>query len=199
MLKKHLGLALTLIALFLFVPGILQPMFSLNMELQANLGSATLNTPLIEKNLSIMDTVADLWKDERLLVAALIFVFSVVIPVFKTALVTFAYWKKNTELERKVMNFIASIGKWSMADVFVVAVFLAILSTNHASTESKQQLTIFAFKLDLLVSSETLSNAGVGFYYFTAYCLLSLLGTQLYMLGFKQTLVPIKTPKVEND
>ena len=108
-------------------------------------------------------------------------------------------FRKGTPPSPGQVRLLELLGKWSMADVFVVAVFLAILSTNHASTESKQQLTIFAFKLDLLVSSETLSNAGVGFYYFTAYCLLSLLGTQLYMLGFKQTLVPIKTPKVEND
>ena len=66
-----------------------------------------------------------------------------------------------------------------MADVFVVAIFLAVLSTNHAETATQQQLAIFGFKLNFIVSSETLSALGPGFYYFTSYCLLSLLGTAI--------------------
>jgi len=183
MLYKHLGFALTLISLGFFVPGILQPMFSLNMEMQAMLANTVLSADLVDKELSIMATVEELWSDQRLLVAALIFAFSVIIPVLKTTLVAVAYYFRDSAKESKIMKFIASIGKWSMADVFVVAVFLAILSTNHASTESTQSLQIFAFKMDLNISSQTLSNAGSGFYFFTAYCILSLLGTHLYMLG----------------
>lgn len=181
MLLKHLGVVLTLLSLVLFVPGIVEPMFSLNMEMKAQLSNAVLNNSLIDKELSILATIDELWRDNRLLVASLIFIFSVVIPIIKTCLVAFAYWKRNTAIESKIMQFIASIGKWSMADVFVVAIFLAILSTKHAATETVKQFTVFGFKLDLLVSTETLSNAGQGFYYFTGYCLLSLLGTQLYM------------------
>ncbi|AWB65187.1 Paraquat-inducible protein A [Saccharobesus litoralis] len=180
MINKHLGFALTLIALLLFVPGIIYPMFSLNMELKAQLSQSILTSPIVNKELSILATVEELWRDERLLVAMLIFAFSILIPVIKTALVCLAYWRKNTEIEQKIMKFISSIGKWSMADVFVVAVFLAILSTNHAETQDTQQFAIFGFKLDLLISSETLSNVGSGFYFFTAYCLLSLLGSHLY-------------------
>jgi hypothetical protein len=144
-----------------------------------------------------MATVKELWNDDRLLVSALIFAFSVLIPILKTALVAVAYWKRNSHLESKIMKFIESIGKWSMADVFVVAIFLAILSTNHASTENVQQLQIFAFKLDIVISSETLSNVGVGFYYFTGYCLLSLIGTQIYMSNWRSR--ALKTSEHEKD
>lgn len=188
MFQRNLGLALTLLSLGFFVPGILQPMFNLSMEMKAKLSGSILSADLVDKQLSIMATVEELWTEERILVAVLIFAFSVLIPLTKTILVSFAYWQRNTDVERKIMNFIASIGKWSMADVFVVAVFLAILSTNHAGTETAKQLQIFAFKIDLVVSSETLSSAGTGFYYFTAYCLLSLIGTQFYMNAFKRPL-----------
>lgn len=186
MKNKHLGLLLTLMSIGLFIPGISQPIFSLNMEMQANLGSSVLSSSIIDKELSIMATVEELWQEQRLLVAALIFVFSVLVPICKTCLVTIAYWKRTTEYERKIMRVISSIGKWSMADVFVVAVFLAFLSTNHADTANAQQLTVFGFRLDMIISSETLSAVGSGFYYFTGYCLLSLLGTQIYMCGDKQ-------------
>lgn len=87
--------------------------------------------------------------------------------------------KKGTLIEAKIMRFVASIGKWSMADVFVVAVFLAILSTDHAQTADTHTLSLFGFDIGLNISTETLSAAGSGFYFFLGYCLVSLLGTHI--------------------
>ncbi|MEH6596131.1 MAG: paraquat-inducible protein A [Colwellia polaris] len=179
MIKKHLGFLINLVAIALFIPGIFLPMFSLNMAMTANVSGAKVTNTLIDKNLSLLQTVQELWQDERLLVAALIFAFSICIPVFKFILLTLAYIKKHTRLEVMVYSIISKIGKWSMADVFVVAIFLAVLSTNHAETATQQQMAIFGFKLDFIISSETLSALGPGFYYFTSYCLLSLLGTAI--------------------
>lgn len=179
MIKKHIGFGLNILALGLFFPGILLPMFSLNMEMAASIGSSTLSSSIVDKELSILSTVSELWNDERLLVAALIFLFSVCIPLTKTALVSFAYVKKGTLIEAKIMGFVASIGKWSMADVFVVAIFLAILSTDHAQTADTHTLSLFGFDIGLNISTETLSAAGSGFYFFLGYCLVSLLGTHI--------------------
>jgi len=179
MVKKHLGFSLNIIALFLFIPGILLPMFSLSMEMTAKLSGSSLSSDLVNKELSLLATIQELWQDERVVAAILIFVFSICIPLLKTILVSWSYYKKNSNIEVKLLNFVAKIGKWSMADVFVVAIFLAILSTNHAETVDRQQMAVFGFKIDLIISSETLSMVGVGFYYFVAYCLVSLLGTHL--------------------
>lgn len=179
MIKKHLGFLFNLIAISLFIPGVLLPMFSLNMAMTANVSGAKITNTLIDKNLSLLQTIQELWQDERLLVAALIFSFSICIPVVKFILLTIAYIKKHSTLEVTVYKIISKIGKWSMADVFVVAIFLAVLSTNHAETATQQKMAIFGFKLDFIVSSETLSALGPGFYYFTCYCLLSLLGTAI--------------------
>lgn len=177
MFKKHLGFSLNLLAIILFVPGVLLPMFSLTMEMTAKVSASSISSDLVNKQLSLINTIQELWLDERLLVAALIFIFSICIPIIKTILVSLSYFKKNTLLEEKLLNFVAKIGKWSMADVFVVAIFLAVLSTSHAETTDYQKFSMFGFKVDLLISSETISAVGSGFYYFTAYCILSLLGT----------------------
>jgi paraquat-inducible protein A len=179
MIKKHLGFFFNLIAIALFIPGILLPMFSFNMAMTANVSGAKITNTIIDKNLSLLQTIQELWQDDRLLVALLIFSFSLLIPVLKFILLSIAYTNKNSRLEVIVYKFISQIGKWSMADVFVVAIFLAVLSTNHAETAAQQQLVLFGFKLDFIVSSETLSALGPGFYYFTGYCLLSLLGTAI--------------------
>ena len=183
---KHLGFFFNVVAIFLFVPGILLPMFSLNMDVTAQIGGPTLTTGLVNKELSLLGTIQELWQDERLLVAGLIFIFSIGIPLAKALLVIWAYLTKNNKIEKAIINFVGKIGKWSMADVFVVAIFLAILSTDHGETESHQTLAIFGFKLDLIISSETLSAVGHGFYFFTAYCLVSLLGTQLSQRALSQ-------------
>ncbi|QBG37851.1 paraquat-inducible protein A [Litorilituus sediminis] len=186
-MKKHLGFFLNLVAIGLFIPGILLPMFSLSMDMTAQVANASLNTDLFAKQLSLLQTVEELYKDERILVAALIFLFSICIPIFKSMLITLAYFKRNTQLERSIYRFVSAIGKWSMADVFVVAVLLAVLSTNHAETASSQQLVLFGFKIDLLISSQTLSAIGQGFYYFVGYCLLSIFATQLGYSGVKSS------------
>ncbi|MFT5839841.1 MAG: paraquat-inducible protein A [Flavobacteriales bacterium] len=185
MYKKHIGFTFNIIALGLFFPGILLTMFSFNMEMAANLSGSSITSSLIDKDLSIMATVSDLWEDQRLLVAALIFAFSVCIPLFKTILLCFIYFTKSLQVEKRLINFVAVIGKWSMADVFVIAIFLAIMSTNHADTNKSEQLSVFGFKIALEVSTQTLSSVGEGFYYFTAYCVLSLIGTQLASSAIK--------------
>ncbi len=187
-MKKHLGFFLNLVAIGLFIPGILLPMFSLSMDMTAQVANTSLNTDLFAKQLSLLQTVEELYNDKRVLVAALIFLFSICIPIFKSMLITLAYFKRHTQLERHIYSFVSAIGKWSMADVFVVAVLLAVLSTNHAETASNQQLVLFGFKIDLLISSQTLSAVGHGFYYFVAYCLLSIFSTQLGHSSIKTSL-----------
>ncbi len=176
---KHFALLVNLFAIILFIPGVYLPMFALSMDMSAQAAGATLTSQVIDKQLSLLGTIDELWRDDRLLVAVLIFSFSIIIPVVKTALLTFSYFVKQARHRLRISGFVSAIGKWSMADVFVVAIFLAVLSTNHADTESEQQLVIFGLKLDLILSSSTLSAIGPGFYYFTAYCLVSLIGSQM--------------------
>lgn len=176
---KHLGFFLNLLALALFIPGILQPMFSLTMDVTAQTNISQLSSELINKELSLIATIQELYQDDRVLVAALILFFSIIIPIIKSTLISFTYFTKNNVLARKVTSFVNAIGKWSMADVFVVAIFLAVMSTNHAETQTAHQLSLFGFKVDLLLSSETLSSIGVGFYYFTCYCIVSMIASQV--------------------
>ncbi|QHJ11863.1 Paraquat-inducible protein A [Paraglaciecola mesophila] len=178
-MKRHVAFALNIIAIGLFIPGITLPMFALNMEMSALLNAAGISSTLIDKELSILNTVQELWEGDRFLVAALIFLFSVCVPILKTILMSLAYFTRNLNVRRSLAQFVSAIGKWSMADVFVVAVFLAILSTNHADTLSQETLTLFGFTLGIDISTQTLSAAGDGFFYFVGYCLLSLLASHI--------------------
>ena len=192
-MKQHVAFALNIIAIGLFIPGITLPMFALNMEMSALLNAAGITSTLIDKELSILNTVQELWEGERFLVAALIFLFSVCVPILKTILMSLAYFTRNINVRRNLSQFVSAIGKWSMADVFVVAVFLAILSTNHADTLSQETLTLFGFTLGIDISTQTLSAVGDGFFYFVGYCLLSLLASHIATSPY--TLIPIRINK----
>lgn len=113
---------------------------------------------------SIIGTAEDLLTGGNAPVAALLFFFSAVIPVAKLLLSFVALSPAAAGLRRVVLRTIRMIGKWSMTDVFVVAILLAFLST-----ESK---------------SFTDAKLGPGLYFFAGYGLLSLLGGQLLLREF---------------
>lgn len=162
-------------------------MFALSTDMAIALSGAGFNSEIVNKELSIMATVSELWQDHRYFVSFLIFAFSVLIPITKTCLVGTAYFMKSASKQNTIVNIVTSIGKWSMADVFVVAIFLAILSTNHAQNIQSHELNFLGMTIGFDVSTQTLSNVGSGFYYFVAYCVLSLLGSQLMLKGIKDS------------
>lgn len=154
------GLALHLLgvsAIFLMV-GIIAPMLTLVAQTEVTLlGEVVLQ----HESRSIIGSASHLASTGNLLVALLLFFFSVLIPIAKLLLSFLALSRFAAGLNQFALNSIRLIGKWSMTDVFVVAVLLAFLST-----ESK------AF---------TDASLGPGLYFFAGYGLLSLLGGQVLM------------------
>lgn len=184
---KYVGWVCSVIALGLFFPGIFLPMFSLDMGMQINVTGTSLTTPLIAQQLSILGTVEKLWNDNRFLVASLIFLFSVIVPLAKSAFIAIAAFMKDEIRRGRVLDWVSRIGKWSMADVFVVAIFLAVLSTQHADNQTTERFSLFGFSLDVQISTQTLSSVGEGFYFFVGYCIISLIGSQCVALYHKAT------------
>ena len=120
---------------------------------------------------SILTTSESLWNDGNHIVAIMIITFSVVVPALKLLLLAFSYLWRNSMLGWRLKLISSAMSKWSMADVFAVAMlisFLAIKSTESTSTVVENHITF-----------ET------GFYYFIGYCLLSILASQLMVRELK--------------
>jgi len=105
---------------------------------------------------SIFGTVFSLYTTGNGFTALLLFLFSVVIPVAKLAVSLTALLARRARTRDACRGFVHAAGKWSMTDVFVVAVLLAFLASG----------------------SGQLTNArlGSGLYFFAAYGLLSMIG-----------------------
>ena len=135
---------------------------SLTASLLKNMG----DVEVFQQTRSIVSSVRRLYEVGSPVPATLILLFSVVVPFVKTALVG---WAMFVPLERRrpVLAFVETIAKWSMADVFVVALFITYLAAMASQTAAGPQLV--AFKAEF----------GPGFYWFAAYCVFSLATQQL--------------------
>lgn len=118
-----------------------------------------------EKTRSILGTVQELADSRHYLVAFLITLFSVVVPISKGALLVNGLVQRDSPLASAGAGIGHAISKWSMADVFVVAIMVAYLAAN-ATERTNEIFTLTA-------------RFGPGFYYFLSYCLLSILSAQL--------------------
>lgn len=103
---------------------------------------------------SINSTVIGLFTHGNYIIAGLIAIFSIITPLFKMSVVGMSLFDVAPSLHKKAHHLIHLLGKWSMADVFVVAILISI----------------FALDSQDFTKAET----DLGVYFFTAYCLLSL-------------------------
>ena len=120
---------------------------------------------------SIVSSVQRLYEVGSPVPATLILLFSVIVPVGKGLLVAWAMFLRSGAWRARVLHFVELIAKWSMADVFVVALFIAYLAAQASQTPpgDPNATPLVAFT----------AHFGPGFYWFAAYCLFSL-ATQQY-------------------
>ncbi len=164
--RNKLALGLTLISLACLYPGLTQPVLTITASIEI-LGNTR---EIFRETQSITQSVRSLFESGNSFVASMILLFSILIPLIKALLVAVILFQKPGNARTRLYDFVRSISKWSMADVFVVGVFLAFLAARA---------------LDALDA-----QAGAGLYYFAAYCLLSNLAFQVLTPAATESTAP---------
>jgi hypothetical protein len=115
---------------------------------------------------SILGAVQHLYRVGSPTAATLILLFSVIVPLAKTALVVWAVFLDDLARRMRTLFFVEVIAKWSMADVFAVALIIAYLAAqaSPASPSADGAAPVVSF----------VATFGPGFFWFAAYCLSSL-------------------------
>lgn len=150
--RNIIAVVLVVISLVVVVPGLIQPIITLSANMMGR--------QVFAETRSILQTVKDLHESGNDLVAGLILFFSVLVPFIKAVLLgVVGLLKPAVPLRYRLFAFVRGISKWAMADVFVVGIYIAYLSAKATDA------------LD--------AELHEGFYYFTAYCLISLLSVQV--------------------
>jgi hypothetical protein len=138
-------------------------------QLTAALQKSAGDVPVYEQTRSILGSVRRLYEVGSPVPATLILLFSVIVPFGKAVLVGWAMFLTNALRRQRTLAFVEAIAKWSMADVFVVALFIAYLAAQASQTANPQSdPPLIAFT----------AHFGAGFYWFTAYCVFSLASQQ---------------------
>jgi len=112
------------------------------------------NMPVLNLSKSTIGTILHLYDTSHPLPAGLIFVFSVLIPFLKLAVLLLAASRKGSNSEHLVRG-LQGVSKWATVDAFCIMTFAAAFGGMPAG----------AFSVDLQLHR--------GFYCFLAYCILS--------------------------
>ena len=120
----QISLALTICAILLYIPAMLYPMMEIT-----KLGIKTEST--------IIEGVVSFLEYENYFIAFVIFTASVIIPLVKLLglLLIFISLKIDIKIRNKnknrIFKFIHLIGKWSMIDIYVVAILASTIQVGE--------------------------------------------------------------------
>jgi uncharacterized paraquat-inducible protein A len=154
-IRNIAAVVLTVISLVLLWPGLTDPVLSIT----ASVTFLGKSREIFRQTQSIVESVRNLHNSGNDFVAGLLLLFSITVPAIKAGLLLAVFAVRDLATRRRLHAIVTSVSKWAMADVFVVAIFVAFLAARatdnlHATAER-------------------------GFYYFAAYCLISNLSFQL--------------------
>jgi len=172
----------TLICMILLSTGLILPMIEIDARIESMsfslLGEEVTfqDQVLYYKNKSILEVVSLMLTQNKLnvyFVGLLVVTFSVLFPI--TKLIASIAYVFNSNLRRNSIArfFVFRTGKWSMADVMVVAIFMSYIGFSGILTEQLEQLEGLSQKIEILTTNK--SALQVGFFSFTSFALLSLL------------------------
>ena len=115
----------------------------------------------IESRFSLFAGTAQLFTDGQYLLFFILFIFSIVMPIAKLILL-FGFWhaeSSNSHQLQHFMNWISHYGKWSMLDVFVVALLLVIVKLGVLATvEVHYGIYVYAAAGLLIMLCTTINN-----------------------------------------
>ena len=107
----------------LYIIGITLPLFTLN------------KFYIFENQVSLLSGIYQLWQNQDYLVFALLSLFCLVLPLIKVCLALLVVIAGHRSLwVRRLVGWVHMIGRWSMLDVFVVALLLVSIKLSAVAT-----------------------------------------------------------------
>ncbi len=183
--SRYILLVLSLI--ILLIAGVTTPMIDLEAKI-SQMSFVLMGHPIHFENQvlyfqskSILDVfwIMITHKDIQMkFVGVLMITFSIIFPLLKIASSLGYYYNYHQARENPVIKFfVLKSGKWSMADVMVVAIFMAYIGFNGIITSQFGQLSSSGQGMEILTTNGT--SLQPGYYLFLTYTLLA-----LFLSGF---------------
>ncbi len=182
-LRKPLFFMSVLLALIILITGLASPMIEIDARVNkvdfALLGENINfdNQMIFYRSKSILQVVSLLFQSSRIdskLVGFLVLAFSVILPISKLISTQIYLLGKGGLRRNKVIQWLAfKSGKWSMADVMVVAIFMSYVSFDGILDHQLEYAEVHSETLTSLTTN--LTSLQPGFMLFLAYVLYGLI------------------------
>jgi hypothetical protein len=192
-LSKNEFIVVTAGCFVLLIIGLLLPMIEIDARI-ATMGFNLLGEEvmfkdqvLYYKSKSILEVVRLMVTQGRIdliCVGVLVLTFSILFPVAKSVSSVLYVFSNNLKSNRFIKFMVFKTGKWSMADVMVVAIFMAYIGFAGIITEQLKQLESLAQNVDILTTNKSALQAG--FFSFTAFSVMSLLIAHKLQYGVEE-------------
>lgn len=185
---------LTAMSLVLLISGLSLPMIDIDArisEMNFTLLGESINFSdqvLYFKSKSILEIVALMLsqgKFDVLMVGLLVLLFSVLFPLSKLICSCIYLYAEKLRTSKFIRFMVFRTGKWSMADVMVIAIFMAYIGFSGILTEQLSHLGGLAQSVEILTTNQT--QLQIGFFLFTAFAVMSLLISHRMQYSLKFT------------
>ena len=94
---------------------------------------------------SVITGIENLFLEDHYILGGIILLFSIIFPIFKLGILSMVWFGKLSEHRRKFyLYWLGVLGKWSMLDVFVVAMMIVITKiSGFAKAEAHSGIYFF--------------------------------------------------------
>jgi len=106
-----------------------------------------------QNNFSIVSGIKNLYQNNFYGLTVIIFVFSIIFPLLKLSALTYVWFARMTSEQRlKALYWIDLLGKWSMLDVFVIAVTIVIIKAAGPFLNAEPRYGIYVFGVSIALA-----------------------------------------------
>jgi len=143
-------ITVSLAALIALINGLITPILLVIIHKEVEyLGDVVLSF----ESKGIIGSILKLYHSGSLVVAGVILLFSVIIPALKTLSLLFVATFEHSPFAARVVSFFKHLGKWSMIDVFVVAILLVYLTGGSSDTSrAEPEIGLYFFLVYVILS-----------------------------------------------
>ena len=189
--KKHSNFKITiyiLTALHLLLLGVLLPMIDIDARIglmEFKLMGETISFKdqvLYYKSKSILEMSKIMLFQEKtrvVMVGVLVLIFSVIFPISKLFSGILLILKRPLKQNKIIYFLVFKSGKWSMADVMVVAIFMSYIGFSGIISSQLNELEKISNNLNILTTNN--SELQNGFYFFLGFVIISISISQIIM------------------
>ncbi len=197
-MKKYFPALLFILSIGFLIPGIIQPFMTIkaemnkqalfdiaaqeilppakrNNDIMQNIVRSVIRDVHFEGSLNVFESTRSLWATlsdlvahDYVIVGLLIGLFGIIIPFIKIMLNLIALCLASGETRNDLLKISSVLSKWSMSDVFFMAILVTFFTVNANSQE------VNAIQMSARFES--------GFYFFAIYCVLAIAASQLMQL-----------------